>query len=103
MGVHILTDGEQAAFFCSTSDWAFGPVFRDDGTHDEVERAEAFLRWLRKTPWKKEYEFAGIGDQTDPREMSDAGLERAYSDWRAQEEQQWAAEEKAIDDSLAEG
>jgi len=103
MGIHTLSDGTQAVMYCSTTDWAFGPVFQDDLGHDPEERIEAFLRWLKKTPWKKEYEFAGIGDQTDPREMSDAGLERAYADWREQEEQQWAAEEKALDDSLAEG
>lgn len=50
MGVRILTDRQsdypQAVLYCSTSDWAFGPVFNGNGEHDADERAEAF-------PWNK--------------------------------------------------
>lgn len=84
MGVRILSnvrrDYEQsrhAVLYCSTSDWAFGPAFYDDDDHDADERAEAFCRWL---------------GTRDPRGLTDAELERAYSDWRAQEPAQWAAE-----------
>ena len=45
MGVRILesTEGE-AVLYCSTSDWAFGPVFPD------AEQAEAFLEFIDKDP-----------------------------------------------------
>ena len=48
MSVRILHDSDQdvAVLFCSTTDWAFGPVITDGDDHDAVERAEAFLRWL---------------------------------------------------------
>ena len=38
-----------AILYCSTSDWAFGPVFSDQDDHDANARAEAFLRWLKDT------------------------------------------------------
>lgn len=46
MSVRILTDGENAALYCSTSEWAFGPVFSEDGKRDAQQVAERFLRWL---------------------------------------------------------
>ncbi len=78
MGVRI-TDDSTVALYCSTSDFAFGPVFCDDKEHDATERAEAFLRWLK----------------IEPRRLTDAELERKYSEWRAQERAQFAAEEEA--------
>lgn len=84
MSVRILTnvrrDDDQsrhAVLFCSTTEWAFGPVFYDDDHHDADERAEAFCRWL---------------GTRDPRSLTDAELERAHTDWRAQESDQWKAE-----------
>lgn len=46
MGIHVLEDREsgQAVFFCSTSDWAFGPVM------PSPEHARAFLKWLASDP-----------------------------------------------------
>jgi hypothetical protein len=92
MGVRILTDNSgsrtQAVLYCSTSDWAFGPVFQEsnDGEHDATERAEAFCRWLVR----------------DPRPLTDVELAAAYTDWQAQEAAQWAAEAKAEEDRYAE-
>ena len=78
MGVRILHDTNDllAALYCSTSEVAFGPLFHDDDNHDAVDRAEAFLRWLKR----------------EPRRMTDAELMTAYSEWRAQETAQWQAE-----------
>jgi hypothetical protein len=86
MGVRIITDRQsdhpQAVLYCSTSDWAFGPVFSGNGKHDADERAEAFLRWLPQ----------------DARWFTDLELQEAYSKWLAQEDTQWdneaAAEEE---------
>ncbi len=51
MGVRILTDGDNAVLYCSTSDWAFGPVFSAD-THgrDAAYMAQRFLDWLAPDP-----------------------------------------------------
>ena len=67
-----------ACLYCSTSGWAFGPLFRGDSRHDAAERAEAFLRWI---------------PPLNPRRMSDDELTRAYRAWLAQEPAQWEAEE----------
>lgn len=81
MGVHTIRGDREAAMYCSTTDWAFGPVFSDTDEHDAAERIEAFLRWL--------------GKGRDPRSYTDSELESKYSEWRAQEEAQWKAEEDA--------
>lgn len=60
MGVRIIDDGDgKAAFYCSTTMWAFGPVMKD------ADEAEAFLNWL----------------PTDPRKMTDSDLEARYYDF----------------------
>lgn len=46
MSVRLITDGDHAALYCSTSEWAFGPVFSSDGKRDAQQMAERFLRWL---------------------------------------------------------
>lgn len=81
MGVRIMHNDEEAIMYCSSTDWAFGPLFSDDGNHSAVERAESFLRWL--------------GKGRDPRQYTDAELESKYTDWRGQEEAQWKAEDDA--------
>ncbi len=45
MACHILegVDGE-VVFYCSTTDWAFGPVMQS------VDEAEAFREWLGRDP-----------------------------------------------------
>lgn len=78
MGVHTLIDrkNNQAAMFCSTTDWAFGPVFNDSDDHDAADRVDSFLRFLR----------------VDPRTLADNELESKYAEWRAQEDAQWVEE-----------
>lgn len=99
MGCRLLYDGDYggAVLFCSTTDWAFGPVFQDADDHDGQERAHAFVRWLRNTaPWASyEREPLETG-RHDPRELTARGLERAYGDWLAQEADQWAREDAAV-------
>jgi hypothetical protein len=89
MGVHTLRGDDQACMFCSTTDWAFGPVFSDDGNHSAEERIESFLRWFRTNGSIPPLYY------DDPRQLTDSELESKYSDWRAQEEAQWQAEEDA--------
>lgn len=85
MGVRILTDRQsdypQAVLYCSTSDWAFGPVFNGNGEHDADERAEAFIRWLPQ----------------DARRLTESELQTAYGQWLAQEQTQWDNEAAAED------
>lgn len=93
MGVRILyaADEQTAVIYCSTTAWAFGPMFRDDHERDGRERAEAFLRWLRAhTPDRSDYNAGGrtFGFGGDPRHLTDEGLERAYTTWLTQEQAQ---------------
>jgi hypothetical protein len=83
MGVRITT-GSEAVLYCSTTMWAFGPVF------DDYDDAEAFLEW-----WKAK------GGQ-DLRLLTDAELEHEHFEWRKQkdrdpepdpETQKWLREE----------
>lgn len=92
MGVRTLRGDDQACMYCSTTDWAFGPVFSDDGNHGAEERIESFLRWFARNG------NTGPLHYSDPRQLTDSELESKYTDWRAQEEAQWAAEEKAEED-----
>lgn len=70
MGVRVLEskDGKMAALYCSTSMWAFGPIFyeSEDGKWSPTDSALAFLHWLGG----------------DPRIMTDEHLERAHHEWR---------------------
>jgi hypothetical protein len=98
MGVHIAHDRDKdvAILYCSTTDWAFGPVFIDDNGHDADERVEAFLRWLDTTDHWSAYEKEPLQTgRRDPRQLTDKGLSAAYLDWRAQEADQWAREHAA--------
>ena len=93
MGVRIIHGDDMAVMYCSTTDWAFGPAFYDTDEHDAAERVECFLRWLKKNgrlPSGIRYD--------DPRQFTDFELESKYTDWRAQEEEQWKAEEKVEED-----
>jgi hypothetical protein len=82
MGCRILAGNSHAILYCSTTDWAFGPVFYDSDTHDAAERLELFLKWLR----------------IDPRGQSDSWLEGKYSDFLKQEDYLWTEEERVTDD-----
>jgi len=101
MGCRIIHDRDQnyAVLYCSTTMRTFdGPIFSDseDHAHDAEERAEAFCRWLDSTDTWWQYErHALLSGRRDPRQLTAAGLERAYSDWLAQEAEQWAREEAA--------
>ena len=63
MGVHILQNKEDdhCCFYCSTTEWAFGPVMRS------YEEAEEFENWLKPT---------------DPRKLKDSELESKNDDFR---------------------
>jgi hypothetical protein len=74
VGVRILHDPEQkaAVLYCSTSEWAFGPVIsaayfdvKPDRLFPPDEIAMAFLRWL----------------QVDPRSFEDHKLESKWHDF----------------------
>lgn len=76
MGVRILVDsdyysGGAAVLFCSTSDWAFGPVIMESesGDFDARQMAELFLKWLGE----------------DPRHLDDNRLRNAYTRFRNHE------------------
>lgn len=74
MAVCVISNGENAALYCTSSDWAFGPVFGNDvldlsETSDPEGRAERFIKWCRE---KK---------GCDVRELSDSDMQSAYSDW----------------------
>ncbi len=80
MGCRILVaqDG-RAALYCSTTDWAFGPLFESE------EEASAFQEWLLEHP-----KAAGCHDYaltmgcrtTDARSYTDKGLEERVSEFR---------------------
>jgi len=61
MGVRITHDC--VTLYCSTSGWAFGPVFED------ADQAEAFLEWTKKHVGR------------DLRLLSDEELETEYRKW----------------------
>lgn len=64
MGVRILEGREgEAVFYCSTTDWAFGPLM------PSLDVAEAFLRT-----------YTAVGD--DPRNLTDAELEKHWNAFR---------------------
>lgn len=99
MGVRVLYDPEQreACLFCSTSGWAFGPTFSDgdkeQDCRDGRERALAFLRWTDTTEtWGKYDKHPIRGSRRDPRELTDTGMEAAYTDWLTQEAEQYRRE-----------
>lgn len=56
MGCRILYDPKVgAALYCSTTDWAFGPLF------ESVEQAEAFLEWVPSDPRRyPDYKLQGL-------------------------------------------
>lgn len=65
MGCRILNaEGGKAVLYCSTTDWAFGPLF------DSEDHAMDFLEWLEKT--------CGDGDA---RKLTDKQLSANYVAW----------------------
>lgn len=67
--LHAPTHG-QAVLYCSTTGWAFGPVFEaedDEPYRSANHMAEAFVTWL--------------GPARDPRQLSPSELEVMYTEW----------------------
>lgn len=74
MGVRIIEgnkDYDGAVLYCSTSMWAFGPVFENG------DAAQEFLDWLKE----------------DPRRLSQRELEMEYHDWLDECQEQQEAEQ----------
>lgn len=100
MGCRILFDPQDnlACLYCSTTDTAFGQVFYSWKDHTAQDRAEAFLRWLESEhcPWVSfERHLIPFTDHRhDPRTLTDAGLQDAYTAWLAQEGEQEKRETK---------
>lgn len=65
MGVRVLASDSKAVLYCSTSMWAFGPVFYATDDKSAEESAREFLTWLR----------------VDPRLLPDRELEERYWTW----------------------
>jgi len=65
MSVQVLGNHEMACMYCTTTDWAFGPVFC--GT-DADDRARWFLHWYQEA-------------YGDPRRVEDSELESRYGEW----------------------
>ena len=78
MSVQVLEDRETGyqLMYCSTTMWAFGPIFYDD------EDVEEFLGWLPKYP----------------RTYSDTELEIKVSEWRSisEESQEYCSKCRAF-------
>lgn len=79
MSVGIIHNEDGAVLYCTTSDWAFGPLFRS------VEHAVNFLEWLRRHPHP--YQTIPIlgpllRHGIDPREFDQSNLETIVSEWR---------------------
>lgn len=84
MSVRILYDADRdyAVMYCSTSMWAFGPIFSSEDEGDAQQRAEAFLEWLERLSNFGQYEQSLIGaPRRDARLLTEAGLSAAYADW----------------------
>ncbi len=75
MSVRVLSDDDQTCLYCSTSMWAFGPIFRSR------QEAEDFLAWFQTTPLLDDLKITWIGERHDPRSLTDNQLEIAYSRW----------------------
>ena len=90
MAVHILHDvrSDEAVLYCSTSDWAFGPVFHYENHRSADERAEAFLRWLDGRKPREGWAFGKF----DVRFFGQPELEREYIAWLSQEGEQYKRE-----------
>jgi hypothetical protein len=84
MGCRILRNESDtiAELYCSTSDWAFGPVFYAGVGAPASERAKDFLLWLKQHPQRDK---AVIGRGDDPREYTSRDLQIAHGRYLASE------------------
>lgn len=94
MGVRIISNSadDLAALYCSTSDFAFGPVFYADDDATASERAEDFCDWFMSGGARIAASRLGLVPilrfgGTDPREWMQGDLERLYGAWLAESEQ----------------
>lgn len=94
MGVRIISAhmGSVAVMYDSVTDWAFGPVFYDEGDYSAEERIQHFLEWL----------------QVDARSLTDVDLEGKRNEWYAQEKELWKKyeeerERKYLEDTKTDG
>jgi hypothetical protein len=97
VSVRVLYDDSEdsAVLYCSTSGWAFGPLFTGNDEHNGQERADAFLDWLQSDAapyWT--YERTQIGDRRDARLLTDDGMQRAFADWMRQEDEQFKSKDQ---------
>ena len=67
MGVRILSDGDNAVLYCSTSGWAYGPLFSPSEHQDysAEDMARRFCEWL----------------PMDSRQYDQHDLENKYGEW----------------------
>lgn len=87
MAVQVIYDIENdvAALFCTTSGWAFGPVFEGD---EPDQRAQEFLDWFSSGAAAELasqidlHQLAGRSG-ADPRHWDDQALEQLLNRWRA--------------------
>lgn len=84
MGVRLIHDADEnrVAMYCSTSGFAFGPVF--EYSADPVGDAQDFLDWLAAGAAPKlgvKPARAGA-DGLDPRQFDDGPLETLFVEWR---------------------
>ena len=90
MGVRLIVDSrrdtDRVALFCSTSGWAFGPVF------DSETEAEAFL------------DYCDLVVGADPRAIDEkpGRLERVYNEWRKAKQEQEDVPQQDCSDQAAE-
>lgn len=80
MGCRIIEgkkDGHRdcAVFYCSTTEWAFGPVMGD------YEEAESFIAFLKEHPAQN----GPLSGNCDPRSYTDSDLETLFSKFRAED------------------
>jgi len=89
MGVRTIGHDDFAAMYCSTTDWAFGPVFSERNGYSAYQRIDSFLTWFRYNG------RVGMLHYDDPRQLTDSELSAKYNEWAVQEDEQWALAEKA--------
>lgn len=86
MGVRVLAnrDDTMACLYCSTSDWAFGPVFLGERGGGAEDLALEFLGWLLAYRAPPGDLASGRDWNGDARRLTDAGLARARDAWLAE-------------------
>lgn len=87
MAVHVVYDSDldTAALICTTSEWAFGPVFRGP---DADEQAQEFVDWFASGAAARAATEIGVHQiagrsGADPRHWDDQALEQLLNRWRA--------------------